>query len=330
MAAPVIASFDTDTLPPPQRFAYWAEEFTQRFGRMVLDSPERQSGFRQSVASLTLGGLFITRASGSPLEGVRHERDLAYGDAYPFQIVRRQGPGVVEFCAGGRQALLSQGQMVVTDNRRGGRFCSHGTTDTLVVALSKELADRWLPPGAAGAYNELLAADGGWSRTLSAYLGTLDLEALARIGSPAEAGLVADHVGSLLAFTLTQHGYLREPETVSSADMAAHGLHGRMLAWLRENHTQLELDAARLAAHFNVSVRYVHAVFAKATPGRSFLRTLLEMRLETAMRLLRSPAAAQLTIAGVGLRSGFVDGANFSRVFRARHGFPPGHFRRVD
>ncbi|MDQ0584959.1 AraC family transcriptional regulator [Streptomyces rishiriensis] len=58
--------------------------------------------------------------------------------------------------------------------------------------------------------------------------------------------------------------------------------------------------------------------------GHSPMRALLETRLRHAARLLEG---ADLSVERVASASGFASAFHFSRVFRARHGMPPGAYR---
>jgi AraC-like DNA-binding protein len=94
-------------------------------------------------------------------------------------------------------------------------------------------------------------------------------------------------------------------------------------AWRERLHRHVEqhlgdpdLDAARLAAHFGISARYVQMIFAR--DGSSLTQTLLELRLQTvAERLRREPLRP---IGDIALEAGFGDLSHFCRRFRERFG----------
>lgn len=86
-------------------------------------------------------------------------------------------------------------------------------------------------------------------------------------------------------------------------------------------HEPWTLDAA--AARAGMSRRHFSAQF-RAAAGRTFWDYVTEVRLAHAARLL---AAGAPSIAGVLFACGFGDVSQFYRLFRTRHGVPPGEFR---
>lgn len=149
--------------------------------------------------------------------------------------------------------------------------------------------NRWLPH-ADQSTDLRLAAGKGWAGMLSGYLRALDIEHLCSIRSPAERQLLGEHLMSMLSFALEQNGLAAQPGALGERVSPRDGeLHGRMRRWIRDHHADTEVDAQKLATAFNVSVRYVHKVFAKAGRGMTFLETLQGDRLEAAARMLRSP-----------------------------------------
>jgi AraC family transcriptional activator of tynA and feaB len=84
-----------------------------------------------------------------------------------------------------------------------------------------------------------------------------------------------------------------------------------------------DLAPAKVAAHFGISVRYLHKVLEEG--GRSFGRLALERRLERCARDLAK--ADRETVTEIALRWGFNDLSHFSRTFRQRFGKTPREYR---
>jgi AraC-like DNA-binding protein len=127
---------------------------------------------------------------------------------------------------------------------------------------------------------------------------------LQAVGSRFEREMLGEHVLSMLSFALSQRGVVPDAESVSTRDRE---LHARMRRWIRDNYPDPDLSAARLAADFNVSVRYMHKVFASAGQGATFLSVVQRERLEAAVRMLRTAACARMFIAQIAYRYGFSD-----------------------
>jgi AraC-like DNA-binding protein len=87
-----------------------------------------------------------------------------------------------------------------------------------------------------------------------------------------------------------------------------------------------DLTVTALARRHHISVRQVHAVFARAgTTPAGFVR---QQRLAAARRLLADPAAARRTIAGVAAEVGFPELRTFERAFQRQYGTTPARWRR--
>ena len=81
------------------------------------------------------------------------------------------------------------------------------------------------------------------------------------------------------------------------------------------------LDAAMIAAHCRVSVRYLHAAFAAASLSvASYIR---ELRLQRCRDALRCPDLQHRSIIEIAGAWGFSDPSSFSRVYKQRFGLAP-------
>lgn len=101
---------------------------------------------------------------------------------------------------------------------------------------------------------------------------------------------------------------------------------GLLREHIRHNLADTDLTVANLANRYHVSVRQVHAVFARAgTTPAGFVRL---QRLAAARQLLADPACARRTIAGVAAAVGFTELRTFERAFQRQYGTTPARWRR--
>lgn len=324
LAAPRIEHHSTDDLAPGDRFGFWADELGRKIGLARYDSPERPA-FWQRLTILDAGPLCVMRAQGSGVDLYRSQHSL-FKDAadYSLQLVLKlggEGGSLIE--QNHRTTLFQAGDLVVNDSRQAMRLCSGAATDSVLIGLSAAFVTRWLGPAEQVAAHRFDTRK-GWGAILAGYLRALRIDHLAERTDLHQQTLVADHVLSLLSFAMEQDGVLKSGESVSPRDQ---DLHRRMLACIRERYVDTEFDASALAAQFNVSVRYVHKVFASAGRGSTFLGTLRQERLAAADRLLRL-LGPSVPVADIGWRCGFADSVNFGRVFRQKNGITPGALAR--
>jgi AraC-like DNA-binding protein len=80
-----------------------------------------------------------------------------------------------------------------------------------------------------------------------------------------------------------------------------------------------------IAAENHVSLRYLHKLFE--TQQMTVAGWIRQRRLERCRRDLRDPALSHLPVSAIAARSGLIDAAHFSRVFRAAYGISPSEYR---
>lgn len=88
-----------------------------------------------------------------------------------------------------------------------------------------------------------------------------------------------------------------------------------------------DLSPAELAAKFDISVRYLHRLFAATEV--SFTEYLIEQRLIQARHMLADAHNHQKKILSVAYDCGFRNLNHFGRRFRMRFGVTPGEFRQM-
>jgi len=106
--------------------------------------------------------------------------------------------------------------------------------------------------------------------------------------------------------------------------LPAESLFAQITVYIRLHIGEVDLSPARIAAAHNISLRYLHTLFAARESGvRAWL---IRERLEGARRdLARAPGPT--SIAATGRAWGFSDPGHFARRFRAAYGMSPGEWR---
>ena len=113
----------------------------------------------------------------------------------------------------------------------------------------------------------------------------------------------------------------------SAPDALGSSLETRLLEYLRQNFTDREMSAEKIAAVHGISQRHLHTVLARA--GITLRPWLREQRLTAAAEALARPAHRSSTIAAVAHRWGFADQAHFTREFRKHFGMTPTQWRNL-
>jgi len=150
----------------------------------------------------------------------------------------------------------------------------------------------------------------GFLKSVAMRMGDLPPEAM----EPLAGDLVNLAALSLGATEETRKGQRRS---------ARRGHYAAIAAFIEANLADPLLSPATVAAHFGISIRYLHRVFEET--DRTFGQVLLERRLLRCAGDL--DAAADTRISDVAFRWGFGDISHFNRSFRQRFGFSPRAYR---
>jgi AraC family transcriptional activator of tynA and feaB len=99
----------------------------------------------------------------------------------------------------------------------------------------------------------------------------------------------------------------------------------RLRAIIGSRLTELDLDAATIAAAAGLSVRQANAMLADEQTSIKGL--LLEARLEHCRHAIDDPAQSCKTISDIAQGCGFADVTHFARIFKATYGLLPSDYR---
>ncbi|WP_341770861.1 helix-turn-helix domain-containing protein [Actinocrispum wychmicini] len=141
-----------------------------------------------------------------------------------------------------------------------------------------------------------------------------------RAGDSARLAMVAlDLVAAWCAHELDATGEL-SPETRHRA------LFVHIQDFIERNLADRTLAPDTIAAAHYISTRHLHHLFQQQ--GVTVVGSIRQRRLERCRRDLADPRLAGRPIHAIAARWAFADKAHFSRLFRARYGVPPSHYRR--
>jgi len=96
---------------------------------------------------------------------------------------------------------------------------------------------------------------------------------------------------------------------------------------IQRNLRDQTLSVGSVAAHHNVTPRYVQKLFEES--GVTFTAYVIAQRLTRANRLLADPQLSHRTLTAIALDAGFSDLSYFDRAFRRRFGASPKDVRAV-
>lgn len=310
-------SFSTEDLRVQDRFDHWCEVRGKGlFGITIELERERRAAFHGRFVAREFGGAVVSEMQASSYRLSRTEADIAHRPGQSLCIgLQVRGPGWLET---GRGPIQSIGARELTIAHSDMPF--HGV------------------PAHWGSFEyQMLKIPISGANLRDAR--THDLHAAKLPPSAPAARALAALFGAVM-----RGDHLRDPEAeVADAARLALIARGRLPAGCPEGRAALragllhaardilvrdmalpKLAPSRVAAELGISLRQVHVLFEPT--GRSFARTLTDIRLEAARRLLRD--APGLPVISIIYACGFESLSAFYRAFQAAYGLTPGEVRR--
>jgi len=308
--------WSTDSVPPAQRFDYYADALSSALTPMHLVAPVTDA-FDARMSVIAMGGVALVRQQGSAHRCYREQRDVARSGERSFHLmVNLTSPWLIEHRG---RTRLGRGDVMLADSALGHDITMEDQYDIVHLRLTDSWLRQWLPmPGKLVGHR--IPGASGWGRALTTYMAQLSPQLI--LDGPLPASVLTDHVGGLLA--IIAQGLEAETRPPARADRA---VHQRVRDGIVQRCVEPQLTADALAAGLNMSTRTLHRSLARS--GETFGALLQAARVEVACRMLESPLMRRLTVAEIGRRAGFVDPSHFSRVFRLRFGQTPSQARRT-
>ena len=296
-------AFDTEALPPEQRFPVWASGMVP----YAVRTPDPLA-FRAAIRAWLLAPVIVVDATLSEILFSR-DHDRIRADGGEDIVLQLLDGSSFTGSAEGRDIVARSGEIVVHDRARpfdGGLTAGRNVT----VSMPRAYLEEQLP---AASVHGLVLRD-GLALPLAAFLGALPQVLAADRG---ESGEIARLLRDLVAAAIRRAA----PPT---AEQQLDGtLRMRARQYIRQN-LGAALDVGSLCVALGVSRSRLYRAFeTEGGVGRFVTRE----RLKRVHRLLTDPAERS-PIARLAAAHGFQDGAHFSRLFRRTFGYGPQALRR--
>lgn len=326
-AEPLI--LDTHDLPEKNRFQFWSDFIARRVLGMAMQTV-KSPDYMGRIEVHGLQNACVVFALGDSCSSARGREEITRttSEAPDWLLMRVNIPTRIEHC--GRDESLKAGDLILIDARRPYKRAD-SRIDYTVLAMPDTLLRDW---GATfdNCAGRSFPSEQGWARLLSAHMAGLSPDLMR---SASKHGALNAMFTKSLVSMLVQMLAQECPDAISAAaedsrtEQGRKNLYDLMLLWIREHHSDPQVTAMQLAKAFEVSLRYVHKLFAAYSAGRGFLGYLQNMRIEHAEQLLGSKRDAALPVSDISWRCGFADASSFGRLFKLRHGMTPGAYRNL-
>ncbi|CEJ12113.1 Transcriptional activator FeaR [bacterium YEK0313] len=300
---PMMMELTTAGVAPPGRLDFWSETALRRM--RIVRRPSAAAAFSARLCRMAGGGGEVWDHYSDAVcveRSAAHCRADGGGEIYVGLIV----DGHSQVRHGDRRLRLHAGDLYVTDFARPVEADWSRHREVGVVVDRARLAGA-TPAGG-------LMPQGGPVRLLASHLRALAAEA--RRLSDEERAAAVDVAVRFALLALRSGGAAGDPPDAPLVAMAR-----RIIA---ERYGEPDLAPARLAAMIGCSRATLYRLFE--AEGVGVAEAIWTMRLDKARATLAAePGAA---IADIAFRCGFLDQANFNRMFKRRFGATPGEVRR--
>lgn len=299
----------TDSIPLPDRPAYWRAVRREVFNDDCLVEPYRGVTFRARMSVLKLGPLLLSDCRGDACTMVR----AGCGETGAVTLLVQQA-GECLIRHGERQTHLVPGSFCLFPADARVALEIPGPYRQLSLRFPASLLAGRVARWQQGAY----AAYPGDTGAAGIFLATV--RAMRQHGESANGKCCTQVVNAMLALLATVLDENRLDSPRPAARMASYHK-ARIRRYVLENLANPELDVARIAAAAGLSPRYVHRLFADEP--LHLMRWIWNERLERCFQVLANPECADPSVSAVAYAWGFNDPSHFSRSFRKRYGVSP-------
>lgn len=299
------------------------EEFARmvsaRFAPLSIDT-DRAERFKGRILGRTLGDLEVFDVRANQHE-VQRTEPIASQTPKGSYMLHLQLEGVGVMSQDGREAVLQPGDMAFYDSDRAYSLSLDDEfRNGILVFPRRQLA---LPVEAAGQLTatRISGADG---------LATVVVPFLMHLARnldqiPEHSGLRLAH-NALDMITTVLHERLGAAWKGDAELVRKENQLGQVRAYIEDNLAEPALNPQQIAAANFMSVRQLHASFSKE--GSTVSAWIRSRRLEQCHADLADPLQDELPVSIIAARSGLVDAAYFSRLFKDAYGESPSDFRQ--
>ena len=308
-------SITTCATRAPDRSRHWHEAIASAYFPLDLRFREADR-FSGDLTTWRFGDVSISRLTSDSLQYLRLPHHFRGAREEEF-LVTVPAKAEVYFSQSGRDVKCRPGGFILERSSEPYQFSHAEPADMWVLKVDADaLTGRLRAPdrfctlqfeannGAGGLFNDML-------QLLPARFDGMTQEARATVGRQLVDLLV-------LAIKADDRVLTSGNSTVRAAHLA------RIEAYIRTNLHEFDLGPERIAQACGISTRYLHELFKDTDQTvRGWIR---DQRLAACRDALADPNNNQ-TAAEIAYRWGFSDQTQFSRVFKAHFGVPPGEFR---
>ncbi|HEY4114426.1 MAG TPA: helix-turn-helix domain-containing protein [Rhizomicrobium sp.] len=310
-------SYSTHGLPSSAKVSYWNDIISDVFAPLET-KPTNAQAFDAEVRCLHVGRLRMAQATSRAATVKRSKAQAAKVDDHRFFLHVQIG-GQLLVKQESHEALLQQGDLVLSDSTLPYQLTYDDSCSTLVLIVAEHELKRHLPTPEEMIGVKMSGAK-GLSQTTSLMLRNVWEQAE---NLPPELGSrIADSILDVFATACTE---IKGMVVADAAIVGARRI--QIKRYIEANLRDPELSVRSVAAAFGISPRYLHILFASEQETVSTY--VLRRRLEECGKQLADALWQRRTITEIAFGWGFNNATHFARVFRNHYGTSPREYRNT-
>ncbi len=308
-----VSEWNSNTFPVNERYDAWADILNQTYGSWDMNS-SKNCNYSASLTTKHFGILSITDCTCDPCSANRKAVNISE-DKQERLAIQLTMDGVENMTFNNKEYTLEKNDIFIWDNTQRMSFQVQQRLHKVTIMLPLQRLKNWFP----GAWHSIpgkISKNTMTGNLLTSWITSLiapDIHTNCLNGDA-----LAEATMALLVST-SNNGLPKNPSSLKETQLV------RIKSFINESLDDPELSLKNIAAVNNISIRYLHWLFANS--GRSVSQYIMLKRLERCRRDLTNPVMRNRTITDIALSWGFIDPTHFSRRFKDEYGETPSKFR---
>ena len=309
-------SYSTGGVPSSAKVSHWNDIISNVFAPLET-KPVSNGSFEAEVRCAKFGRLKLANAISRAATVRRSKAQASKVDEHRFFLhVQMHGKLLVK--QEGHEALLEQGDLVLSDSTLPYTLSYDDDCNTLVLIATEEEMRRHLPMPEE-IVGVKLSGQKGLSRTTALMLSSI-WEQSEEGFAPELGSRIFDSILDVFATACTEvKGMVVNDAAITGARRV------QIKRYIEANLRDPDLSVRSVAAAFGISPRYLHILFSSESETVSSY--VLRRRLEECGRQLGDVMWRRRTITEIAFGWGFNNATHFARVFRNHYGTSPRDYR---
>jgi AraC family transcriptional regulator, positive regulator of tynA and feaB len=309
----VSRTFSTAGMPAHETLSAWRDYMAQVYYSVDI-KPRDLRQVRGELHEAAMGPIGLSHFKADEQRVFRHARAAQYDHAENFVFIFPLKERLY-FRQRDRSGFIAPGGVVLLNSSEAYEASCPDGFENLTLKIPCLVLREGLPQ-----IDSLCAHTGIANPTLAAAISRVALPLLKPDvpWTPSQAGRLSEHLLDFLHMMIetaphfAQNGSWRRPMP---------GMLQKLKMFMLENLGDHELSPGVVAAAQGISIRHLHKLFASV--GTTFGQVLMNLRLDEAQRLIKSPAHRGMTLQQIAFDCGFSNQSHFSTCYRARFGVRP-------